>query len=172
MSKITKQDQRLYEEVEYALRSSIPSMSRNIQEGFFKNLAKKTSLFGQEMYNRTLNAAHETNLAANVNAEKNRRRIEDTVLHSHYATELGMREKDVHNILTNFPPMHPDRIDLEAKIATLGKINPNIGALQQSSEGLKRHYASHAINSFNVLTTPRTPNQRANALRYMRKRIP
>jgi len=65
--------------------------------------------------------------------------------------------------------MHPDRIDLEAKIATLGKINPNIGALQRSSERLKQEYASHAIKSFNVLTTPRTPNQRANALRYMRK---
>lgn len=172
MKNITNQDQKLYEEVEHALRSSIPSMSKNIQEGFFKNMARKTGLFGQEMFNRALSAAHETNLAANVNAEKNRRRIEDTVLHSHYATELGMKEKDVHNILTNFPPMHPDRIDLEAKIATLGKINPNIGALQRSSERLKQEYASHAIKSFNVLTTPRTPNQRANAFRYMRKRIP
>jgi len=167
-----KKDQFLYEEVESVLRDAIPSISKNIHhsmnEGVF---AQQLGLFAKEYHNRVLDAAHRLNISANMSAKKSSRRIRDELLNAHYAQELNTSQKNVRNIMA-LPSSDPQRISFEAKIRTIGKVNPNIGALQKSSNATLANYHNKVASSFRELTTPRTPLQKANIYRYARKNLP
>jgi hypothetical protein len=169
-----KSDKELYEEVESKLRDSIPFIAQNVHSSLNEssNLMRKMGLFAAEYGHRIVDAAHRLNLSANMASKKNASRIRDELLTSHYSAELGMKKNHINTILNFYPQNHPDRISLEAKIRTVGRVNPIIGSLQKTSTATIGNYKDKINKSYSVLTTPRTPAQMANIYRYVRSRIP
>lgn len=165
------QDIFLYEQVESHLRDSIPDIAKNIHSNLNESSSfmQNFGLMAMEYGNKIIDKAHRLNLSANMSAKKNASRIRDELLTSHYASELGMKKKHIDTILNYYAPNHPERVSLEAKINTIGKVNPTIGALQKSSKDTVRGYADRVKQSYDKLTTPRTPLQKANIYRYLRK---
>ena len=164
------QDQFLYEEVESTIRNSIPNISKNIHNTLNEwTIGQKIGLFGKEIHNKILDAAHRLNFASNFADKKEAQRIKDELLTSHYASALGMKKKNITNILNYLPANDPDRISLEAKIKTLGKVNPVIGSLERSSNRTISNYGTKASKSYAVLRGSRSPARMANIYRYLRK---
>lgn len=165
------QDIFLYEQVESHLRDSIPDIAKTIHSNLNESSSfmRDFGLMALEYGNKIVDQAHRLNLSANMSAKKNASRIRDELLTSHYATELGMRKKHIDTILNYYAPNHPERISLEAKINTIGKVNPTVGNLQKSAKGTVKRYADRVKQSYDKLTTPRTPLQKANIYRYIRK---
>jgi hypothetical protein len=165
----SKQDKFLYEEIEFTIRNSIPSISRNIHRNLNESsILNNLGLFAKEYHNRILDAAHRLNISANMSAKKDSRRIRDELLTSHYAQELNTSQKNVRNIM-RLPSSDPERISFENKIRTIGRVNPNIGGMQKASSATLAKYHNKVADSFLTLTTPRTPLQKANIYRYIRK---
>ena len=60
-------------------------MAKNIQQNLKEwSFAEKIGLFGKEVHNRVLDAAHKLNWSVNFDAKKDARRIRDELLTAHY----------------------------------------------------------------------------------------
>lgn len=162
------QDQFLYEKVDDLLRSSIPLLSKTIYENLNEwTTTEKLGLFAKEIHNRVLDAAHKLNFSANFTRKKEAQRIRDELLTSHYSAALGMKRKNITNILS-MAPNEPERISLEAKIRTLGKVNPLIGDLESSANRTITNYGRKASKSYNVLRGQRSPAHMARLYKFIR----
>jgi hypothetical protein len=166
---ISKKDQYLYESVEYNIRKSIPYMAKNIQQNLKEwSFAEKIGLFGKEVHNRVLDAAHRLNWSVNFDAKKNARRIRDELLTAHYSREFGKSPKNIRNILA-LPAGSNERIAFEAKLKALGARNPLIGSLQKDADTTIKRYSDRINKSMAVLRSKRSPQKLADLYRFARK---
>jgi hypothetical protein len=166
---ISKKDQYLYESVESNIRKSIPFMAKNIQQNLKEwSFAEKIGLFGKEVHNRVLDAAHKLNWSVNFDAKKDARRIRDELLTAHYSREFGKSPKNIRNILS-LPPGSTERVGFEARVKALGARNPLIGSLQKDADISLKRYSDRINKSMAALRGKRSPQKLADLYKFARQ---